>query len=190
MLEALREIDHTIFHFINQGMANPVLDWLCVILRGKPFLATCYVIFSVIILVRYPSQFLKIAILGALTFLLTDQISSAVVKAFIHRIRPCNNPAINARLLLDACGAGFSFTSSHAANSFGMATFLIFVASHKLRNTFILGTWAALVCFSQVYVGVHFPADVVGGALLGILIGSATGFVFIKYATTLKMRTQ
>ena len=180
MIEALRQIDHTVFHFINQGMANPFLDWLCFNIRGKPFLGICYIILAAKVYQSYPNQFLKIVLFGALTFLLTDQISSAVVKSFIHRIRPCNNPAIGARLLLDACGGGFSFTSSHATNSFGITTFLILITKHKLRNALILGTWAALVSFSQVYVGVHFPADVTGGAMLGLLIGVVTGYAFIR----------
>ena len=164
MIETLRQFDHTLFHFINQGMANPWLDWLCVTMRGKPFLGICYVVLAAKIYQRYPEDFLKIVMFGTLTFLLTDQISSAVVKSFIHRIRPCNNPVFHARLLLESCGGGFSFTSSHAANSFGVAVFLILITKHKLRNTLILGAWASLVAFSQVYVGVHFPGDEIGRA--------------------------
>lgn len=181
MIEALRHIDHQLFALINQSMANPVLDVVCPVLRGKPFLVLFYCVAGYYIYRTYPKQFLKIAAAGALTFLLTDQLSATVIKAIFHRIRPCNNVEISARLLLNHCGGGYSFVSAHAANSFGMAAFISSLFMYRKSVLAVTFTWAALVALSQVYVGVHFPADVVGGALLGIAIGSTTALVLNKF---------
>ncbi len=181
MIETLRLIDISVFHFINGSLANPVFDVVCSVLRGKPFLAIFYSAVAVRLFQLYPKLFVRLAIAGAATFFLTDQISSHLIKHFFHRIRPCNNPDIGARLVIEHCGSGFSFVSAHAANSFGMAAFLILVTSSKWRTTILLIAWASLVSFSQVYVGVHFPADVIGGALLGIFIGTTSALLSKKF---------
>lgn len=118
-----------------------------------------------------------------LTIVLTDQISSHILKPFIARLRPCTDPIFSPqiRLLLDHCSGGFSFTSSHACNHFGIAVFIIISLGtylNKWKYLFIL--WAATICFAQVYVGVHYPLDVLCGGLLGALIGKLTGSFYLN----------
>jgi undecaprenyl-diphosphatase len=172
MLETLRHIDHSLFHFVNHDLANPVLDLLCPVFRNKLTWLPLYVILALLFYKKYGRQVLWLAAFAALTILLTDQLSSSLIKPLTHRLRPCNNPEVNARLLLDYCGAGYSFVSSHAANHFGIAAFLLPFVQRKVLFGSLLFVWAALVSFSQVYVGVHFPADVLGGAILGSVIGA------------------
>ena len=181
-METIRQLDLQLFHFVNQRFSNDVFDVICPLIRDKTFMIACYFVFAAIMYRAFPDQFLKIVIGGAITFLLTDQISATLIKPIFHRLRPCNNSAVNARLLADYCGSGFSFVSSHATNSFGMVAFLSIVRA-KRRTSIILIIWALLVCYSQVYVGVHYPFDVLSGGITGAVIGSTTGTITRKFMT-------
>jgi undecaprenyl-diphosphatase len=85
------------------------------------------------------------------------------------------------RLLLDRCAGGYSFISNHAANHFGMATFFFITMKPVFGKWAALSLcWAALIAYAQVYVGVHFPSDVLAGALIGTGLGWLTGKLFNK----------
>ena len=114
---------------------------------------------------------------AGITVLLTDQIASNIIKPAVHRLRPCNDPIMlpHIHLMVD-CGTGFSFVSSHASNHFGIAVFLILILRKRFSwITPVALFWATLICFAQVYVGLHYPFDIIGGALLGVMIGIITG---------------
>ena len=117
------------------------------------------------------------------TVALTDMTGTYVFKHSFERIRPCGDPDFyyHVRLLVNHCSGGYSFISNHAANHFGLATFFFLTAKPLLqRGAWIAFAWAGLVAYSQVYVGIHYPSDVVGGALLGVAFGTLTGTLFNK----------
>ncbi|MGN6568999.1 MAG: phosphatase PAP2 family protein, partial [Flavipsychrobacter sp.] len=105
------------------------------------------------------------------------------VKPFIHRLRPCNNPNLVSMVhLLVPCGSGLSFPSSHATNHFALGVFMAMSIQKVAKWIWPAAIfWAALVSYSQVYVGVHFPLDVTCGAMLGTAIGIFTGKIFNRY---------
>jgi undecaprenyl-diphosphatase len=115
------------------------------------------------------------------TFAITDQLSSHLIKNLVQRLRPCNDPEImfKAKLLMQHCSGGYSFTSSHACNHFGVAMFFFITLKPfigKKANLFLI--WAATIAYGQIYVGVHYPLDVVCGTLLGCLVGYAVAKIF------------
>ena len=179
MNEALELWDRQVFEVINSGLANPFFDWLMPLFRNAFIWAPLYVFFAAFAIRNFPPKGVYIVLFGLLTFLLSDQISAGILKPLINRDRPCQDTIMfeYARLLIP-CGTGKSFPSSHATNHFALAVFLISISPVRMRwlLPFML-FWAGGVAFAQVYVGVHYPLDVLGGAILGSLIGYFIGLI-------------
>lgn len=115
----------------------------------------------------------------AIVVALTDQLSVHLFKNVFERLRPCHNPDLNGlvHLVNSKCGGKFGFVSSHAANTFGVAMFIHYIFRVRWFTLSIL-LWATIVSYSRIYLGVHYPGDVVFGALLGVLIGWGVWRVF------------
>jgi len=169
-METILHLDHFLFHFINHTLQNRFFDLVCPVIRNDKFLYLVYILICLRVYQLFPQHFVKILAVGAVTFLLTDQLSSAFIKPYFHRLRPCNNPAMQARLVIEYCGVGYSFVSSHAANTAGIATLLFSLALNRLTAGLILGTWVFAVCLSQVYVGVHYPGNLIDRILIDCIL--------------------
>lgn len=176
--------DHTLFNMINQGLANPVLDVVCPILRNKYTWMPVYVIGSLYVMHKYHMQGVWMVLLAGLAILIGDQ-SSNFIKLFIHRLRPCHvEPGV--RLLISQCSDTFSFTSNHATNHFALSVFVSMVFRQSRMLIVLMVLWAASVAFSQVYVGIHYPVDVATGALLGSVIGFVVYVLFRGFLVPLR----
>ena len=175
---SIANIDHSLFYFINQNCANPVLDFLCPLARDKNTWLPFYIIGGLMVLYRYRWMGLCMVICAVLAIVLSDQ-SSGFVKHFIHRLRPCATEHV--RLLVEHCSDTFSFTSNHAANHFAIAVFLSLVFRRFKWLTYVLIIWAGFISLSQVYVGLHYPADIAGGAVIGVLSGLALYSVYTLF---------
>ena len=177
--------DTVIFLQINTIWINPIFDAVLPIWRNANSWVPLYLFLIVFSVVNFRSRSF-FWILGAVfTLVLTDQISSSLFKPFFERPRPCNDPVLmsHVRLLLDHCSGGYSFTSSHATNHFGFSVYVFVTLRsifHKWSYLFLF--WAASVSYAQVYVGVHYPLDILCGALIGATIGYATSQIFIRKA--------
>lgn len=171
-------IDRKLFFLINGKATHPFLDALVPWWRESITWTPVYFFLLLFSVINFRKNAIPWIAMALVTILLSDQISSSVIKPVFERLRPCNDPELRSsvRLLLDGCGAGFSFTSSHATNHFALATFLtLTLRSWIARYSWILFLWAASIGYAQVYAGVHYPFDIFGGALLGSGIGFLTG---------------
>lgn len=115
---------------------------------------------------------LLVCVMVGLVVLLADRISSGFFKPFFHRFRPTHDPEIMQFVdIVDGRRGGkYGFLSSHAANSFGVVTFLALLFRQKLI-TGVMVLWALLNCYTRIYLGLHFPGDILCGILLGVLTG-------------------
>jgi membrane-associated phospholipid phosphatase len=189
MLDSLINIDHYLFDFINQGLSNSFFDFVMPYARKKVTWIPFYLI-GAILLFKFKGKQAVFIILGsALAVGMADGISSHLLKPFFERTRPCLLPefANHVNLIIERCSGAFSFPSSHAANHFALASFLSLVLYNESKGWgFVLVLWASLICFAQVYVGVHFPSDILGGILVGALAATIS---LITYHWALKKIT-
>lgn len=172
LLFSIQSVDEWLFRIINTGMSDSFFDVVLVPVRDREFWIPLYILITVLIILKYKWKSLWLILVCIAAFALTDQLSSSVIKPAVGRLRPCNNAEFKTEVILrvDACGAGKSFTSSHAANTFGFATILtLLFAKGKRWKLWLAYLWAFTVSFAQIYVGVHYPSDILGGALLGVL---------------------
>jgi undecaprenyl-diphosphatase len=168
MLELLDNLDKSLFMFMNVRLASSVGDVLWPVVTSDNLLRVMYALGMVFLLVKGGLRLRLgwLVLASALTLLLTDLLSAGWLKHVLDRPRPCH--VFTDIHLLVNCGAGFAMPSSHAANAFGQA--VLFGTSIK-RLRLALYTFASLVAFSRVFVGVHYPLDIVAGAAFGSVIG-------------------
>ena len=178
-------IDKQLFTFIHHALGNRFLDPFMLFLRNPPVWAPLY-IFVIYWVIRYHKTYaFKFITLSIVTVAFTDFISAKLIKPFAGRLRPCHTAELQPvlRHILD-CGGMYSFPSSHASNHFGLAAFwfgaVFFLTGKKWHWLWV---WAGLICFAQVYVGVHYPFDVTCGALFGWATGTTTAIIFKRWAT-------
>ncbi len=173
MLETLLQWDAAVFQLINVRLGNPFFDALLPWFREKWFWMPVYVFIAAFLVLNFKRRGWIILLGFVFAAGLSDFTSSTLIKKNVQRIRPCNDLAMMARIQPRVpCGSGYSFTSSHAANHFAAAVFMIGLFGGRIRWLRPIAlSWAGLIAFSQVYVGVHYPGDVLFGAALGSLIG-------------------
>lgn len=183
MLEFILQADRYFFICINTYMANPLFDIVCPYLRMQEVWYPLYAILMYFIIKEYKYKGIIIILVAALLITATDQFSAKLIKGLFIRTRPCAEPILagKVRHLIESC-RGYSFISAHATNHFALAVYLGIFLKQLGKFTFpLLLFWAFLIAFSQVYVGVHYPLDVIAGALTGVLFGNAFGNYLFRY---------
>jgi len=168
-MDYILSIDEFLYSLINKTLSSGFLDAVLIPIRHKLFWIPLYLFIVVFVSVNYKMTKWWIYLFFGITILLSDTVSSKIIKKSVERTRPCHVQRLNSQIKIP-CSHGFSFTSSHATNHFAIATFLFYLLSFfKYRHLWFM--WAGIISFSQVYVGVHYPFDVIIGGLIGIFLG-------------------
>lgn len=180
-MDAITEIDKSIYVWVQSNLHSPLLDSIMPYLRIKTTWIPFYIVLLVFLWLKHGIKALWFALASILVVAITDPISSLWLKKLIGRPRPCEVPGLMQYFPdLTHCSAGFSMPSSHAANHYALASFLgLSQKKFYPKWNILLSLWAAIICFAQLYVGVHYPGDILVGAALGIFIGT-TAFVSFK----------
>ena len=173
MLEFLNGIDTKALIWIHQNLHNAFLDDVLVVLRNKIIWLPLYIFLIAFIVLNYGKRGWLWVLFFVFAAALADSVSSKVLKPQVQRIRPCHTEGVAEELhVLISCGGQYGFVSSHATNHFALAAFFFFTLGQTFRKLkWLVMLWAACISFAQVYVGVHYPLDVISGGILGVLFG-------------------
>lgn len=190
IFQQLIKLDHWLFNKINQEWINPTFDVVFSFIRQAEFWIPFYLFLLVLALVNFGRKGIWWSATLIMTAIISDLCSSTVIKNSISRLRPCRNPdlADQVRVLVNYCPHSSSFTSSHASNHFAIAFFIFITLNQTGSWRWLLFLWAFFICYAQVYVGVHYPLDILGGALVGSLVGYLMSLFFKKQFGTLSLK--
>ncbi len=180
MLEYLQGIDAQWLLAIN-GWHGSYMDsfmWLV----SKPLSWTLIGIAAIYVTARrgWRSALLLVLAIG-LAVLVADQVSSHLIKPLVERLRPTHEPSLEGlvHVVRDYRGGMYGFVSSHAANAFAIALLLGMIMPRRVAM-WALMAWACLQCYSRMYLGVHYPGDILGGMVVGLLAGAVAYWLWRK----------
>lgn len=179
----LIKTDKAIFEIINGKWHTEWLDFLMPFVRNSQTWVPLYLFLILFVLFNFKKNIGWWLLFFALVPIAGDLISSGLIKKNFYRLRPCNDPDMigHVRFLLGYHPQSSSFTSSHATNHFAMASFFFYTLKPTIKNyAYLFYLWAVLICYAQIYVGVHYPLDIICGAILGFSIGYFISLRFNK----------
>jgi undecaprenyl-diphosphatase len=170
MIESLQELDKKVFLYLN-GLHTPWLDPIIFYATDTYIWIPVYLFLLYMILREYRNDSWAPLAGILITILLADRITSGLMKPFFERLRPSRDPSLQGmvHIVNGYVGGMFGFASSHAANTFGLATFLWLLFRHSKKWISILFLWAVTVAYTRIYLGVHYPGDIIIGMLIGFL---------------------
>ena len=176
--------------FLN-NLGSSTFDPFWILVSEKWFWIPLYVIFLYFLYKNFNKKSLfYILLFVALGITASDQIAN-IFKFGFERLRPCHDPSLEGLLREVKCGGKFGFYSAHSSNSFFVATYLTILLGKKIKQLpYFLFVWAAIVAYSRVYLGMHFPGDIIVGAIMGILLAIFFGTLAKKVIKKSEVTTQ
>ncbi|MGH2664962.1 phosphatase PAP2 family protein [Flavobacterium sp.] len=175
MLERLQELDRNLFIYLN-SLGNPLFDGFWLVATKQLHWAPVFlIIFYLIFKKKGWKNGLMILLFIALLVLVGDQFTN-LIKYAVQRIRPCNNPDLVGVIRILHTTPTFSFFSGHATNSMATTLFVYLILKKHFKYVFLLFLWPLIFAYSRIYIGVHYPGDI----LAGYVVGATFGFAFYK----------
>lgn len=189
MIETLLNWDTQLFLFLND-LRSSFWDQIMWWISEKEFWYPFYAVLIIVMGWRYKWNAIATVLFIALTITLADQISVKCFKFVFERLRPSHNPDIQEQvnIINNYRGGLYGFVSSHAANTFALAGFTSRLFKNQ-KYTWFIFIWAAVVSYSRIYLGVHYPLDILGGALLGFALGTLVFFLYRLFGNHYLKRT-
>lgn len=182
MLDWLIALDKELLLFLNLHH-TPFVDAFMIMVSGKVIWSVFYIsiIYAFLKQYGYKHTFLILISIGVL-MVFCDQIASGIFKPFFQRFRPSHDPELKnlVHVINDYRGGKFGFASSHASNTFGLAFFLSFLFKNKMLNIFLF-SWAILVAYSRIHLGVHYPGDIAMGALIAFASAKLVFYFYDRF---------
>ena len=182
-MDKLLQLDKQFFQAINSRWHNSLFDVVMPFMRNSNFWIPLYLFLLLFVIFNNKKNACWWIFFAAGTVIISNFISSDLIKENILRLRPCNDPQLadTVRVLVNYRPQSSSFTSSHATNHFAMAAFFYFTLKQFMGKWAVLFfIWASVICYAQVYVGVHFPLDIICGGLIGFVFGYLSARSFNK----------
>lgn len=185
MLETLIELDKELFFFLNGLHADwldPIMFWI----SDKKIWIPFYAVLAFLIIRQYKwKAIIWLAGIG-LAITASDQLLSGFMKPFFERFRPSRDPELQdmVHIVNEYSGGRYGFASSHAGNVFALSTFIYLLFKSKYSWVGWMFLWAAIVSYSRIYLGVHFPGDIITGMIIGLFMG----WLFFKLSSLIYTR--
>jgi undecaprenyl-diphosphatase len=184
-VDTLIQYDQELFLWLN-GMHTPWVDTLMYWITYKVTWIPMYLVLVLLTVKAEGKRSLAILVTVLVAVVLADKITSGLMKPYFLRYRPCHEPVLAGLVHeVSGCGGSYGFASSHASTSFAVAVVWFTLLKDKVKYMWLLLLWAVIYSYSRVYVGVHYPGDIIVGAMIGALVAGICNrlyFIFLaKY---------
>ncbi|GJM30827.1 MAG: lipid A 4'-phosphatase [Cyclobacteriaceae bacterium] len=171
ILELIDQLDKELLLSI-QRQSSPFLDFLMAAITDKYNWIPLYLVLLIGLFRQFGWQAVYFVLAVVVLITLSDQLTSSLMKPYFGRFRPCHDPEIGHLVrIVTRCGGSYGFVSSHAANSVAVSTFFILIFRKSHPFVWLVIIWPLVVCYSRMYLGVHYPLDILGGTAVGVGLG-------------------